>query len=416
MGLKTSLSIPHFSVRFCGTIIQNTINSFLNQQLQDDNFQTIKSISEYLVMSAEKVVDKQNKTREESTKIVQEEFQNLLQRLFVEYQINLSWNIGSRKYESSIKKYQDELAFNQLSSGENALISLIFAVYYSKDSFQGFLIDEPEVHLNWQLEEKLFEFFDWFSKEYNKQLIIVTHSRACFVKPFSESTQFFIWENNKIVIKQKPDDSLLSALSGDIVKIIGGITAEDKIVYVEDTRQKQILEKLSQLKSKDVEVVELGTCEKVKLQAKAFKKLNITNVFFLIDGDNKPLTSTDKAALHPNLIQLQKYSIENYFLDQDILSVIDLSNPKKPISGELLLAVKEVSAQNFVAVKTLLTGETSLTKEVLDRLDASAFIKNLSRNLGFNDDKVFMEKYIDEAQIQGKIDTLFEEVINKLFA
>jgi hypothetical protein len=367
-------------------------------------------------MSAEKVVDKQNKTREESTKIVQEEFQNLLQRLFVEYQINLSWNIGSRKYESSIKKYQDELAFNQLSSGENALISLIFAVYYSKDSFQGFLIDEPEVHLNWQLEEKLFEFFDWFSKEYNKQLIIVTHSRACFVKPFSESTQFFIWENNKIVIKQKPDDSLLSALSGDIVKIIGGITAEDKIVYVEDTRQKQILEKLSQLKSKDVEVVELGTCEKVKLQAKAFKKLNITNVFFLIDGDNKPLTSTDKAALHPNLIQLQKYSIENYFLDQDILSVIDLSNPKKPISGELLLAVKEVSAQNFVAVKTLLTGETSLTKEVLDRLDASAFIKNLSRNLGFNDDKVFMEKYIDEAQIQGKIDTLFEEVINKLFA
>jgi len=45
---------------------------------------------------------------------------------------------------------------------------LIFALFYGKDLVQVYLIDEPEIHLNWQLEEKLFEFLNWFSNEYKK--------------------------------------------------------------------------------------------------------------------------------------------------------------------------------------------------------------------------------------------------------
>lgn len=393
---------------------QNALNVFLNQQIQDDSFQTIKSISEYLILSAEKLVDKDGKTRDESTQIIQREYQGILQRIF-DYQIDLSWSVVDRRYDSGIVKSGDALKFNQLSSGENALISLIFAIYYSKESIDVYLVDEPEIHLNWQLEEKLFEFLDWFAKEHRKQLIVVTHSRACFIKPFSEYTQFFMWADGQITIKQKPDTNLLASLSGDIVKIIDGITVEERLVFVEDKRQKEVLEKISKIISKSIEITQLGNCEKVKLQAKAFKKMRVDNVFFLIDGDNKPLTSTELAECHSSLVQLKKYCIENYFLDRDILSSIDRSAPKKDIASELYASVKSVNAQNFSAVKILLPNKEALTQEVLDRLDADAFLKNLSGLLGFVDEQVFIFTYIDEVKRLGRLEELFSEVISRIF-
>jgi hypothetical protein len=212
---------------------QNALNAFINQQLQDDNIQTIKSISEYLTLSSEKIVDQGNKTKEQATEEIKQKYQEVLSKVF-DYKINLSWDSSRRRYISNISKNGDNLEFNQLSSGENAIISLVFAVFYVKDTADIYLIDEPEIHLNWLLEEKLFGFFDWFAQTYNKQIIIVTHSRACFIKPYVDFAQFFVWENGNTVIKNKPDQGLIEALSGDIVKVVNGITAEDKLIYVEE--------------------------------------------------------------------------------------------------------------------------------------------------------------------------------------
>ena len=390
---------------------QNTLNAFLNQQLQDDGVQTIKSISEYLILSTDKIVDNGDKTKEQATTIIKNDYSKILEMIF-EYNLEFSWNPTTRKYESKIKKDSEYLEFNKLSSGENALISLIFAIFYSKDSADVYLIDEPEVHLNWQLEEKLFIFLNWFSNEYSKQMIIVTHSRVCFTSPFNEMSKFFLWDSGKIIIKDRPDERLVSLLSGDVVKIVNGITANDKMLYLEDQTQENVIKKIADKIHINLEIIKLGNCDNVKKQAEAFKKLNIDNVYFLIDNDNKSIVPG--GSYHANLIQLKKYCIENYLLNEDILSAIDKNNPKKIIKEQIFHSIREVDSQNFVPIKTLLNNYDILNDEILDRIDASKFIKNLYTKLGYTDINNFIDEYINKVSEMNKMD-LFTDFYDQLF-
>jgi hypothetical protein len=82
---------------------QNALNAFINQQLQDDNIQTIKSISEYLTLSSEKIVDQGNKTKEQATEEIKQKYQEVLSKVF-DYKINLSWDSSRRRYISNISK------------------------------------------------------------------------------------------------------------------------------------------------------------------------------------------------------------------------------------------------------------------------------------------------------------------------
>ncbi|MBI2990405.1 MAG: AAA family ATPase [Candidatus Magasanikbacteria bacterium] len=370
----------------------STLGTFLNQNIQDDNFQTIKSISEYLVLHAEDLVNK-NTPKIDATTQSATSYTTILQKVF-DYQITFTWDIENTKYQFSFKKAGFDLTPSQLSSGENALISLMFAIFYAKDSTKVYLIDEPEVHLNWQLEEKLFQFLDWFCDEHKKQIIIVTHSRACFIDPFLKKTQFLVWEDGKIIAKQKPNDGIQQALAGDLVKIIGGITTESKIAYVEDKSHKKILEKIKSLTGKSLEVSILnGGCGEVKKYSEVFKNLNVQNTYFLIDNDNNPIPSTDLSTKYSNLIQLNKYCIENYFLSEDTLSQIDLRTDKTKTVKELIKeAIKQVNSNPyFVVYKKLIENNIELESEILDKIDASKFIKTLSSNLGYTDVDTFFE-------------------------
>ena len=90
-----------------------------------------------------------------------------------------------------LKKNDNELSIESLSLGEQEIMSLVINLYASRDANNVFLIDEPEIHLNWHLKEKLFQFLDWFCDEYEKQIIIATHSRVAFTSRFIDRTQFF---------------------------------------------------------------------------------------------------------------------------------------------------------------------------------------------------------------------------------
>ncbi len=392
----------------------NALNAFLNQQIQDENFQTIRPIPEYLIHSAGKLVDSEGKTREDAAKVVCAEYQEVLNKVF-DYQIGFTWISSGRNHNFTITKSGNVLQMQQLSSGENAIISLMFAIFYTRNNADVYLIDEPEVHLNWQLEERLFNFLNWFAITYKKQLVVATHSRICFVDPYSKSTQFLLWQGGVIKVVEKPDSELVIALSGDIVKIISGITSLEKIVYAEDDAHFRVLKKIADIQGASIEVVKLTNSVNVKQQSKAFKNLSIGNVFFLIDNDNSKLLPGELTEHHSGFIQLEKYCIENYFLNRDILSEIDCNNPKKDIAQEIFQSIKEVNQQNFAPVKTLLLDKTSVTEVLLDRLDASVFLKSLSAKLGFPDKYDLMDAYVLEVNRQGKLRDIFPEIISKFF-
>ncbi len=344
------------------------INQILNQQIEDQNVQIIKSIAEYLVESAELLVNKSTHLKADAAKAVQEEYDKVLKRIF-NYQLIFSWDAENSKYQSQIVKNKKSLSLNKLSEGENAIISLVFAIYFSRDFTDIYLIDEPEVHLNWSLEEKLFDFLDFFSTQYEKQIITVTHSRVIALDKFRPRTKFLFWDNEKVLVDKNFTPAMISDLAGDTIKIIQGITTKGKLVYVEDESHKTVLEEIAKILKLDISVqIVNGGSEFVKSFSKVFKNIPVQNVYFLIDGDNKPLTDIEKVE-YKNLIQLEKYCIENYLLNPEILNLYEVTDWEAKIKA--LINLIEVKTKPAIKPIQVALGKSATVAELIDYIDGS---------------------------------------------
>lgn len=396
------------------SIRKTTLNAIKNYNVQDHQYQPIKSIAEYIASKAKDLVET-DISIVEAHKKVQDENQLILEKVF-DYKINFTWNTDSRRPSFTINKLNFDLTPSQLSEGETALISLFFAIFDAKDDIQVFLIDEPEVHLNWQLEEKLFKALDWFCTTYDKQIILVTHSRACFIKPFIQKTQFFVWDNGKIISTSKPNDKISKLLAGDLVKIIGGVTTENKIAYVEDKIHELVLSEIKSLMDISLEISILGRCSEVKKFSQAFKNLSVGNAYFLIDGDNNKVTTIDLSSKYSNLIQLKKYCIQNYFLDKTVITQIDQrTNKTKPVKDLINESIKQASDIRFKPLKVLIENDIELEPSLLDTIDASGFVKILAHSLGFTNEKAYLKEYLKYLGENDLLKTTFSEFYSNLF-
>lgn len=372
------------------------IQQILNQQIQDQDFQSIKSIAEYLVESAELLVNKSTHVKNDAAKVVKEEYEKILQKIF-NYKLIFSWDSEASKYQSQVVKNNKSLALNALSAGENAIISLVFAIYFSRDFTDVYLIDEPEVHLNWSLEEKLFDFLDNFCTDYGKQVITVTHSRVIALDKFRSRSKFLSWNNENILINDNFTPEMISDLAGDTVRIIQGITTKQKLIYVEDESHKTIIDEIGKVLNLDISVqIIVGGCEFVKSFSKAFKNIPVDNVFFLIDADNKPLTDADKSE-YKNLIQLGKYCIENYLLNVEILNLYETAD----WDAKLKQLINSIDVKTKPAIKPVQValGKSASVAELIDYIDGSEIFIRLAEEK--KQDK--KKKYELMREILGKV-------------
>ena len=361
--------------------------------IPDDNFQTIKSISEYFVYSAEEKVKSDDLRPSEATAATKVIFENAIKRIF-NYIVNFELNKENKTYNLLFEKDGVSLTPQNLSHGENAIIVLVCALIFSLNSAETFLIDEPEIHLNWSLEEKLFEFFDWFANEYDKQIIVVTHSRVVFLDAYKGKRQFFERQGQNIVVSSKPSEELTRQLAGDTVQILQGITTKTKLIYVEDQAAKTVLEAICKKLSLDVDIEIAGDCQKVRNISKAFKNRGIENVYFLIDGDNKPLTSQEKIDLHENTVQLDKYCIENYLLNQDILQLYRNQDWESSLKAN----INSISVKSNPAIKPvqIALGNGTAISDIVDFIDGSEVFKKLVESEGKKDKRyLFMTELIN---------------------
>ncbi|MEI7425941.1 MAG: AAA family ATPase [Candidatus Moraniibacteriota bacterium] len=358
---------------------QNTLNTFKNQLIQDDGFQTLKAISEYFVYSAEDETNRDGNTnKNDAAEITKNIFEKVIKKVF-DFEIDFVFNSSNKSYDLIFKKDGVALKTTDLSHGENAVIVLMCALIFGKDSADTFLIDEPETHLNWSLEEKLFEFFDWYCSEYDKQIIAVTHSRVIFLDKYKDKRQFFERKGSVVQVSEKPSKELISQLAGDTVNLIEGITSQSKLVYVEDNSHKTILESIAKKLNINIDIqVCNGGCEKVKDISKAFKSLNVNNVYFLIDGDNKPLESDQKKLLHKNTIQLKKYCIENYLLDMGILNLYKAQDWDASIKANIN-SINVATKPGIKPVQIALEKNASLA-DIIDFLDGSEILKQIAKS------------------------------------
>ncbi len=245
-------------------------------------------------------------------------FNAVIKRIFEHYDLQAVWDdaLGAPRI-SLLKHDATQVPLDGLSLGEQEILSLATYIHSSRDTYDIFLIDEPEVHLNWHLEERLFDFLDAFCDLHQKQMIVVTHSRMVFTTKFLNKTQFLFWEGGQVKWGPELAAEQRRRLAGDAIEIIRLGTFTKPTFFVEDACQETIVTEIARVLDADVAVSPCGNKANVRSLYRYAQNDRWTNSYFVEDGDNERSPFAD-----PRFIHLGKYCVECYLLDPAIASAV----------------------------------------------------------------------------------------------
>jgi len=392
--------------------VQTFINSVKGFQIRDTGFENYPSFAELFIQEYDLLMQDGVTGYEKAINSTSEKFNEVLRQVFPDYQIDANWIPGepdsSGKLDIKVKKYSSSpITIDQLSTGEREVFALLFCIFVSREKEDVYLIDEPEIHLNWDLEKGLFNFFNWFCEKFSKQIIIVTHSRIIFIQDFYSKTQFFVWENNKIVCKKDITEQQKSSIAGEISSIVNIIGLHKPTFFVEDEKHKSFVSSLAEILNKDIEIIVCGNKPNVKTMFNLLNNSGHEKIYFLVDGDNEGSKTVDD-----RFISLQKYCIENYLFDSYVLSKV-LNVDEETVKTKILECVKDLNHQNLLVFKKLADSVSPFPFEILDTLDGSKISDKLTAKFGKTVEEI-IKLYISTAHSEARLDTIFGEITVKL--
>jgi ABC-type dipeptide/oligopeptide/nickel transport system ATPase subunit len=266
------------------------------------------------------------------------QFNTVIQSLFGHYELISEWNSQEgRPTMELLKNKSNRVPLEGLSLGEQEILSLVANFYTSRDRYDVFLVDEPEVHLNWHLEEALFQYLDDFCETHKKQMVVVTHSRAVFKERF--------------------------------------------LPFVEDQAHEEVIRVIADVLSVDVSVSKCGNSANVRsLYRQSQKQSGWGNTFYLEDGDNEgnPFPSD------PNFVHLSKYCIENYLLDCHVAA---------KITGKTEQELRQIILTAIVANRAAILQKNKFFEFLVDSLAIEHITEERVAKL---DASVIMSDYLDK--------------------
>lgn len=360
-----------------------TLNERLGAQINDTTFENYPSLNDlyYLVFEQR---TKDGGDRKDHMNAITKEFNLVINAIFENYKLISSWNDNTGGPSIRIQKGDTaEFPIESLSLGEQEILSLVANLHTAKDRVDVFIIDEPEVHLNWHLEHRLFQFLDDLCEKYSKQAIVVTHSRAIFKQQFLTKTQFLYWTKSKQVHWGKTlRKNQYERIAGEAIEIIRMGDSTKPTFYVEDKSHTLFLSCLSETLNLQIAITECNNSPNVKsLFNQSKKEGHWQNSFFLIDGDNQgnPFPS------EPNFIHLPVYCSENYLLNPKILAEVFVKSELE-IRQLILDAIKKkrtkiLEKNKFSEFLIDLLEEHHITYERLCKLDASEIVDEVANKL-----------------------------------
>lgn len=340
---------------------------------------------------------------------VASEFNKVINAVFPNYRLVANWDgaLGAPKIRMS-KNDDVEFPIESLSMGEQEVLSLVLNVHTSRENVDVYLVDEPEVHLNWHLEDLLFSFLDDFCVAHQKQAIIVTHSRTIFKSRFLPKVQFLSWgEDKKVTWGRELTRKQRSRLAGDAIEIVALGDFSKITVFVEDEMHTKVVGALADMLNVSVNTSLCSSATNVKSLYR-HQRLHgpWTNAYFLIDGDNQgnPFPDDD------HFIHLPYYCIENLLLDPEILSSVS-SRSVDDVRNVMVAVVKDkrnVIFQKNKFFEFLADGLAAehMTFERLRAFDASVVLNDIIERLGLVSLSELLPKYLRAAQSAGRLDSL----------
>jgi predicted ATPase len=375
--------------------------------INDQQLAQYYSFPELFILAFEEMVDEGDITKEDAVVKIEKEFNMVLKQVFPQYGISAKWS--DKQLVIFIKKENDiHVPIESISRGESEVFALIFNIYANRNEVDIFLIDEPEIHLNWMLESGLFSFLNWFCNKFNKQIITTSHSRVVFSDDFISKTQFLVWRDDKIVVKSDPTEESRQRIGGDALKLVTALDISKHVFYVEDSIHNQVVEYLAKHYKKDVHVAVAKNKTNVENLCRYFKSEGLDNAFFLVDGDNEGVGKEFRN--NNNYIKLEKYSLENYFLKIDILTKLS-GKSKSIVNKSIEQSVLGVNEHKHIKVFKKLASSSELSEDIMDTYDASRILLSVSKKLNIGKTKAaFIRKYLDLTVNENRLEIIFHEL------
>ena len=397
-------------VRTQNKTVQSFLTNISNFQIKDTGFETYPSFAELFIQEYESIMQDGVTGHAQAIATTITNFNEVLEQVFPDYKIEARWIIGQSetagKLDIKIRKYSaDPINIDLLSTGEREVFALLFCIFVSRDKEDVYLIDEPEIHLNWDLEKGLFQFFQWFCEKFKKQIIVVTHSRIIFKKEFYPKTQFLIWEAGKIVCRTEVTEKQKASIAGEISETINVIQFSKTTYFVEDLTQKLVVDTLATSLGKDIEVIICENKSNVKSLYNLLKNSQQANLYFLVDGDNEGCNIADT-----RFISLKKYCIENYIFDIALLGK-SLNKTDEEVKSVIVESFKEINENRHSLVyKKLAEVAPIFPLEVIDTFNGKDLLKIFSGKVN-KDSNLIITDFISTAHTEGSIQTVFTELM-----
>ncbi|MBW3524440.1 AAA family ATPase [Chryseobacterium sp. NKUCC03_KSP] len=235
------------------------------------------------------------------------------------------------------KDLNTEVDFENLSSGEKVIMSLVFAIYNSKSNIKFpelLLMDEPDASLHPSMAKQFLDVVkNVFVKEKNINVIITTHSPTTIA--LSDEESIFVVSNPGAKITKTKKDAALKILTEGVPSF--SVNYENRRqIFVESPYDVEYYEKIYSIYSADLEPeislhfiasgdvqkdkvgIAKNSCDIVIGITELMRDAGNNFIWGIIDYDNKN-KSTDFVKV---LGEGNRYSTENYFLDPLLLATL----------------------------------------------------------------------------------------------
>lgn len=387
---------------------EHVLNERIGSQINDTTFDNYPSLGDFFYL----VHDHRSKDggdRRNHMGVVTAEFNEVIRSVFPHYALVADWDSTLGAPRIRMRKHGSvEFPIESLSLGEQEVLSLVASMNAAKDTVDVYLIDEPEVHLNWHLEERLFQFIDSLCESHGKQAIVVTHSRTIFKPQFLPKAQFLYWSPEGTVAWNRTlSPAAKSRLAGDAIEIVALGEFTKPTLFVEDASQRQVISALASGLNISVTTSECGNASNVKsLFAYQKEHGRWPNTLFVVDGDGQgnPFPGD------PQFIHLPYYCIENALIDPGLLATV-ASKSVVDVQGIIVELIRAKRALIFRKNKFFEFLADAIEPrhasfERLAQFDASIILRDLVARIGLTQES-FLEHYIAAAKEVGALEKIF---------
>lgn len=258
------------------------------------------------------------------------------------------------------KGNDEKIEFKQLSSGEKEALFLFADIRRQKPNHSIIAVDEPELHLHYNLQRKLVERF--LDIGLNNQIFLTTHSLGVIKGANNQSDRTAIYHFNgnesSPCMKVETKENFLE-LYKVLADDLAGILTNEAVIFVEGEDRERDAKFFTQMFSEYTTLNFIPCGNRDHVGAAAWLALTLVSeqttpqkLFAITDGDGRnSQEKKDREKQLENLLVLDRYSLENYFFDFSIWEKID--------SQYKNASFVEFNEQQFLDhVKNILTDES----------------------------------------------------------